>query len=56
MVLPEAIKQMLNKLNRDKIYETEYESFVSRISCAKSQNLVSFNCAIDFLSKLTEKF
>ncbi|MCY4421174.1 MAG: nucleotidyl transferase AbiEii/AbiGii toxin family protein [Gammaproteobacteria bacterium] len=55
MALPEAIKQMLDKLKRDKMYEEEYESFVLRMSYAKSQNLVSFGGAIDFLSKLTEK-
>ena len=56
MTLSAAIKQMLAKLNRDKMYEAEYESFVLRMSYAKSQNLVSFDGAIDFLSKLTEKF
>ena len=49
MALPEAIECMLGKLNGDQMYKVEYEQFVSRMSYAKSEDMISFNDAIDFL-------
>lgn len=54
MTLPGAIEQMLDKLNRDEVYKTEYERFVSRMSYAELQDLASFNDAMDFLKELSE--
>ena len=56
MALPEAIEQMLKNLNKDEMYEAEYDSFVLRMSYAESQDLASFNEAMNFLNMLSEKF
>jgi len=56
MTLRETIEKMLDRLNRDELYEMEYDQFVSRMSYAKSKDTASFHDAIDFLSSLAEKF
>ena len=56
MTLPEATEQMLDKLYGDEMYAVEYEQFVSRMSYATSQDLASFDDAINFLGRLSEKF
>lgn len=56
MTLPKAIEHMLENLNEDGMYKEEYENFVLRMSYAGSQDLASFNKAVNFLSTLSEKF
>ncbi len=56
MALPEAIERMLDKLNGDEMYKVEYDRFVSRMSYAKSEDMVSFEDAVDFLGMLANKF
>ena len=55
MALPEAIEQMLDKLNRDEMYRTEYERFVSNMSYATSQRLTGYDVAIELLKTLSGK-
>ena len=54
--LQEAIEQMLAKLIEDVLYEAEYEGYVKSMSYGESQDLASFDVAIDFLKKLSRKF
>ena len=54
--LQEAIELMLGKLSKDKFYREEYKRFVSTMSYAGSQDLASFDVAIDFLTNLSRKF
>lgn len=54
--LQEAIEQMLDKLSKDKLYREEYKSFVSTMSYAGTQDLASFDVAIEFLTKLSQNF
>lgn len=56
MALPKAIEHMLENLNEDGMYEAEYESFVLRVSYAGSEDLASFNEAVNLLSRLSEIF
>ncbi len=54
--LQEAIEQMLAKLSKDVLYEAEYDGYVKSMSYGGSQDLASFDVAIDFLKKLSRKF
>lgn len=56
ITMSETIEKMLDKLNKDEMYEIEYEQFVSRMSYAKSKDMATFHDAIDSLSRLAEKF
>ena len=56
MTLSETVEKMLYRLNRDEMYEMEYDQFVSRMSYAKSKDMASFQDAVDFANSLAEKF